>query len=187
VLSIAGTPVIPVLLGGAQWPPADTLPEELLPLLRSNSRAVSNAHWEEDIDRLVLSTQCLQARHAVRMRLAHQAAENPGYRRADAALLLLTTFDQLLVRPFLQAHAVAGSSTEDLRLLAPEEVAPTDLGASPSITRCRFRPTVHLLLEDLEALLGWLRDNAEWPVTSDSAMIGIAANWDTFRFVALGK
>lgn len=51
----AGLRVIPVLLQGAPMPAADALPAALKPLATRNAMALSDAHWDADIDRLVQS------------------------------------------------------------------------------------------------------------------------------------
>lgn len=51
----AGLRVIPVLLQGAPMPAADALPAALKPLATRNAMALSDAHWDADIGRLVQS------------------------------------------------------------------------------------------------------------------------------------
>ncbi len=45
--------VIPVLVGDAQMPNAEDLPESMAPLLRRNAYAISDRRWQYDIDQLL--------------------------------------------------------------------------------------------------------------------------------------
>ena len=45
--------VIPVLVGGAQMPPADELPGVLQPLAMRNAVELSESRWDYDIGRLI--------------------------------------------------------------------------------------------------------------------------------------
>lgn len=58
----AGLRVIPVLLQGAPMPAADALPAALKPLAARNAMALSDTHWDADIDRLVQSLGLVRTR-----------------------------------------------------------------------------------------------------------------------------
>lgn len=45
--------IIPILLGGAQMPAAEDLPEPIRPLTRQNGLAISDAAWDQDVHRLI--------------------------------------------------------------------------------------------------------------------------------------
>lgn len=60
----AGLRVIPVLLQGAAMPAEDTLPAPLRPLARHNALALTDTHWDADLDRLIASLG-LQSRRRV--------------------------------------------------------------------------------------------------------------------------
>ena len=45
--------IIPVLLGGAEMPAADDLPEPIRPLTRRNGLVISDATWKQDVRRLI--------------------------------------------------------------------------------------------------------------------------------------
>jgi hypothetical protein len=47
-----GCHVIPILVGGAQMPSADQLPDDLEPLWRLHARELSDTRWEYDIEQL---------------------------------------------------------------------------------------------------------------------------------------
>ncbi len=49
----AGKPVWPVLVGGASLPLADTLPEDLQPLVRRQAIVLSDTGWRDDVARLI--------------------------------------------------------------------------------------------------------------------------------------
>ena len=47
-----GSPVIPVLVGGAKMPTPASLPEELKPLARRNAAELTDKRWSYDLDQL---------------------------------------------------------------------------------------------------------------------------------------
>jgi hypothetical protein len=49
--------VIPVLVGGAQMPAASTLPPKLQPLAQRQALALRDAHWNDDMDRLLAAIE----------------------------------------------------------------------------------------------------------------------------------
>jgi hypothetical protein len=52
-LRMSGTTVIPVLVGGAQLPTVEDLPDDLAGLLMRNALALSDERWEQDLERLL--------------------------------------------------------------------------------------------------------------------------------------
>lgn len=49
----SGSPVIPVLVGGAEAPPESKLPDDIKSLSRRHAFELSDRHWHDDINRLV--------------------------------------------------------------------------------------------------------------------------------------
>jgi len=63
--------VIPLLVGGAELPTADELPEDLAPLARRNGLRLSHADWRTDCDRLLQELRSLlEARDRPKHRMA---------------------------------------------------------------------------------------------------------------------
>jgi hypothetical protein len=57
-----GVTIVPVTVGGRTMPSADTLPEEMRPLVRHNAVDVSDTRWRYDTDRLLASLDHLGVR-----------------------------------------------------------------------------------------------------------------------------
>jgi len=85
----AGKPVWPVLVGGAQMPTTEQLPESLRPLARHQAIVLSDAGWKDDVARLIA---------ALRPLLAGKSPSRRGW-LAAAALLCLVAGGALLLRP----------------------------------------------------------------------------------------
>jgi hypothetical protein len=68
------TPVIPVLVGGAELPSPEELPDDLAPLLQRNAIALSDERWQYDVERLIDSIDYWFS-GAARERLGRTAAE----------------------------------------------------------------------------------------------------------------
>lgn len=64
-----GKPVWPVLVGGAQMPATEQLPESLRPLARHQAMVLSDAGWKDDVARLISALRPLVAGKAPSSRL----------------------------------------------------------------------------------------------------------------------
>jgi hypothetical protein len=85
---LSSAQVLPVLLPGAGMPAEDDLPEPLKPLARRNAIALSDSHWDADMDRL--------ARH---IGLPPRPALRRSWLVAAAAVCVLAAAAWLALRP----------------------------------------------------------------------------------------
>jgi hypothetical protein len=68
--------ILPVLVDGAQLPPADALPPELQPLLEFQAPALNNANWDAVVRQMIGAIE--QALRHLRPRPPPEAGGNPG-------------------------------------------------------------------------------------------------------------
>lgn len=120
-------------------------------------------------------------------RITSLASEDPALLRPDAAHFLLTTFDQMLVRPFLEPQTLVLEATvEHFRVLMPERgrdaVAVAELPRNDETELDKIQAA---LLNDFSTVLDLVRNQGERPVTSRTAMSVIQEHWDSFEFVSL--
>lgn len=70
----SGKRVVPVLVGGAQFPGKDDIPEDLHALLTLNALELSDSRWDTDMERLVAAVTGEPAGEAVKRLLRGQRA-----------------------------------------------------------------------------------------------------------------
>lgn len=104
--------VIPVLVGGAPFPTAEQIPEELHPLLQLNALEISDSRWDTDMERLLGDVTGEPAGTAVRRLL--QGRKPPVEPLPFVAALLLAGL--LFVRLGDLANAVAVAAAALLAL-----------------------------------------------------------------------
>jgi hypothetical protein len=108
-----GTRVIPVLVGGAQMPRAEDLPDELKPLSSLSARTLYDTDWDADVSRLVAALEKLaKPRAAQLVRLSKAAAGVAGVALLAFAgwSFFSTDVPNLVGRSFEDARRVAAEA-----------------------------------------------------------------------------
>jgi hypothetical protein len=109
--------------------------------------------------------------------------ENGPILGADAALLLISTFDNMIARPFTDSQSITSPSAAGYYdLLAPGGVAADELSA-PQREDVNVRESA---ISDLRQLLDRLAARGR-PVTARDVVVGINELWDGSKFAAFGK
>jgi hypothetical protein len=77
--------VVPVLIHGARIPKEAQLPESLVPLLERNAIELSRAHWDADVERLVIALERVGVERSRAEAAEREQAEREQTRRDAAA------------------------------------------------------------------------------------------------------
>lgn len=135
--------VVPVLVGGAEMPPADQLPESLRAFARRNAFEISDKRFDSDASNLarVVKETCAKDQANARQDSTtpqDKPSKLPVRGRVLAALagvamvLAAIVYSQRVPTPFADAPATPHEKTVDNVMPAPEVVAPpTSLGIDP--------------------------------------------------------
>lgn len=112
--------------------------------------------------------------------------ERGPFLRSDGALMLLSTYDNMIARPFTLGHSLASADLQRYVGMINIQGLPGEI-AGPSY---RSGEIVEESLEDLRQILSWLYDlgtGAGRQVNAHDVITGVDQLWGKLHIAAFGK